>query len=153
MKFSGRVAEEFKLRSGTWVAASKLRSVLIDLAAPLIQDAVICGLNREFVAALVWLNENECDKLDCAFDTSHPVQGNTVVEAIRSAVNTHNLQHPGSSTVIKRIKIMNEPLSPEKGELSDKGSVNSRLVLDNRAGAVARMFETETPDSEGVIDI
>ena len=146
LKFGGRVAEEFKLCSGTWVAASALRSRLVDLAAPLVQEAVICGLNREFVSALVWLNENMCRKLDMDFDTSQPWQSNAVIAAIKSVVSKHNLQHSGSSTRIKRLKIMIDPLSPEKGELSDKGSVNSRRVLETRTGAVVSLYETETSD-------
>jgi len=146
LKFGGRVSEEFKLSSGTWVAASSLRSRLIDRAAPLVQEAVICGLNREFVSALVWLNENACRKLDSDFDSSQPWQSEPVVDAVKSAINTHSQQHPGSSTSIKGIMIMSDPLSPERGELSDKGSVNSRLVLDTRASAVERIYETKSSD-------
>jgi len=139
LKFAGRVAEEFKLSSGTWVAASALRSRLID-TAPLIQEAVICGLNREFVSALVWLNESACRKLDSGLDTSQPWQSDTIVNALKSTISKHNLQHPGSSMCIKRIKLMNDSLSPESGELSDKGSVNARLVLDTRAAEVDSLY-------------
>jgi len=142
LKFAGRVAEEFKLRSGTWVAASMLRSRLIGQMAPLVQEVVICGLNREFVGALVWLSEGGCQKLDSGFDASKPWQSKTVVDAIESTLKQHNLQHPGSSTCIKRIKLMSDPLSPESGELSDKGSVNTSLVLDTRADEVDSLYAT-----------
>jgi len=142
LKFAGRVAEEFKLRSGTWVAASMLRSRLIDQMAPLVQEVVICGLNREFIGALVWLNENACRKLDSGFDSSQSWKSKTVADALKSTINKHNLQYPGSSTCIKRIKIMGEPLSPESGELSDKGSVNTRLVLDTRADDIDNLYAT-----------
>ena len=142
LKFSGRVAEEFKLRSGTWVAASLLRSRLIDLTAPLVQEAVICGLNCEFVGALVWLNEKSCRALDPTFETSQPWLSEPVVNSIKSAVRAHNLANPGSSTIIRRIKVMSEPLAPERGEVSDKGSVNTRQVLHTRADEVDSLYAT-----------
>jgi feruloyl-CoA synthase len=150
LKYAGRVAEEFKLRSGTWVAASALRSRLIDTAAPLIHEAVICGLNREFVSALVWLNESACRELDSGFKTDQPWRSDTIVDVLKSTINKQNLQYPGSSTRIKRIKLMREPLSPESGELSDKGSVNARQVLDTRAADIDSLYATR---ASGILSI
>ena len=143
LKFAGRVAEEFKLASGTWVAASSLRLQLVDLVAPLIQEAVICGSNRESIGALVWLNGGACLNLDSDFDADRPWRSKIVIETIRSAVARHNELSPGSSTHINRIKLMNEALSAENGEISDKGSVNSRLVLSTRSACVDRLYGTD----------
>jgi feruloyl-CoA synthase len=145
LRFAGRVAEEFKLRSGTWVAGGVLRSRLIDLLAPLAKDAVVCGLNRAFVGALVWLDEMACRERDAGFDSMHPWSSAVVTEEIVRKLAGYNRGQPGSSRRIGRILLMDRPLSPACGEVSDKGSVNSALVQETRAADIERMYTSEEP--------
>ncbi len=147
LRFAGRVAEEFKLRSGTWVAGSRLRSQLIDLCTPLVKEVVVCGLNREYVSALMWPNDQACEQIDAGYDARRPWQSGAVSRFIKQAIRQYNQRNPGSSTSIRRIKLMGDPLSVSMGEISDKGSVNSRRVLETRNDAVNSLYTDEAPET------
>lgn len=147
LTFAGRVAEEFKLRSGTWVTGSRLRSRVIDRCAPLVAEAVICGINRGYVSALVWLNHPACKQMDAGFDPERPWLNPTITDFIVEAIRRYNQRNPGSSTCIRRIKLMVEPLSVSMGEISDKGSVNSRRVQDTRSDEIDSLYANEAPDT------
>ena len=146
LRFAGRVAEEFKLRSGTWVAGSRLRGRLLDLCSPLVREVVICGLNREYVSALVWLNDEACEQMSEDYNPSKPWQSKLVSSFIEDKVLPYNRRNPGSSTCIKRIRFMVEPPSISMGEVSDKGSVISQRILETRGEAVNSMYAEATPD-------
>jgi feruloyl-CoA synthase len=145
LRFAGRVAEEFKLCSGTWVAGSRLRSQLIDLCTPLVKEVVVCGLNREYVSAMMWPNDQACEQIDAGYDARRPWQSGAVSGFIEQVIRQYNQRNPGSSTCIRRIKLMGDPLSVSMGEISDKGSVNSRRVLETRSDAVNSLYTDEAP--------
>jgi feruloyl-CoA synthase len=140
LAYVGRLAEEFKLGSGTWVLGSAIHDAVIDAAAPLIAEASVVGPNRESVAVLAWLDEGECRARDEAFEPNRPLRSESIAGGLRSAIDRYNRQNPGSSRRIARLMLMTEPLSGDAGELSDKGSVNHRAVRERRAAAIERLY-------------
>ncbi|HVJ11085.1 MAG TPA: feruloyl-CoA synthase [Burkholderiales bacterium] len=131
--FDGRVAEDFKLSSGTWVHVGALRVKLIAAADPLIQDAVITGHDRDQVGALVFLNP-------MTKDMSYPA-----VRSRLESVLSRLAQSAGSSTYPARILVMTEPPSIDANEITDKGYMNQRAVLERRAALVQKLY-SDSPD-------
>ena len=121
--FDGRVAEDFKLSTGTWVNVGVVRVKLIAAADPIIQDAVITGHDRDEVGALVFLSAAAKDP----------------VEKIRAALQKLR-QEGGTSTYPTRVLIMTEPPSIDANEITDKGYMNQRAVLERRASQVAQLY-------------
>ena len=131
--FDGRVAEDFKLSTGTWVSAGAVRVRLIAAADPLIQDAVITGHDRDQVGALVFLS---------------PATKDMSLAAVRprlAGVLEKLAQEGGSSTYPARLLVMNEPPSIDANEITDKGYMNQRAVLERRAALVAKLY-SDDPD-------
>jgi feruloyl-CoA synthase len=126
--FDGRVAEDFKLTTGTWVHVGALRVKLIAAADPLIQDAVITGHNRSEIGALVFLSAAAKD-VDAA-ELRRRLQG-----ALSSLA-----QEGGSSTHPRRLLVMTEPPSIDANEITDKGYLNQRAVLERRAVLVDKLY-------------
>ena len=140
--FDGRTAENFKLDTGTWVAVGVLRAQLVNQFGGLIRDAVITGENRPELGALVVpfmpvLRElaGEPD-LDDAAVLAHA----KVRTALAERLAAHQRQATGSATRIRRILLMSEPLRFERGEVTDKGSINQRAVLSQRADLVEALY-------------
>src|SRR5688572_30032331 len=126
--FDGRVAEDFKLSSGTWVSAGTVRVKLIAAADPLIQDAVITGHDRDEVGALVFLS---------------PAAKDMKPEDIKARLSESLMRmkrRGGSSTYPARLLIMTEPPSIDANEITDKGYMNQRAVLERRAMLVERLY-------------
>ncbi len=143
--FDGRLAEDFKLSTGTWVSVGPLRSRIIAQAAGLVQDVVIAGHERDFPAALVFPNLAACRALaDLAADAparaviEHP----QVVEAFTRAFDALVAQGTGSSTVVARALVLDEPPSLDAREITDKGSLNQKAVLQRRAAEVESLYAT-----------
>ena len=142
--FDGRIAENFKLNTGTWVSAGAVRARLIDHLGGLARDAVITGLDRDFIGALVVPDIAACRTLatglpaDASADAvlAAPEVRKAFAEKLADLARTNT----GSSTVVKRILILHEPLSIDRGEVTDKGSLNQRAVLSNRAGLVEELY-------------
>jgi len=124
--FDGRVAEDFKLSTGTWVNVGAVRVKLIAAADPLIQDAVITGHDRNEIGALVFLSPAAKDRTD-------------VRERLQSALRKL-AQEGGSSTHPRRLMIMSEPPSIDANEITDKGYMNQRAVLGRRAALVEQLY-------------
>lgn len=145
--FDGRVAENFKLLSGTWVHAGQLRLQAIAAAAPVIQDAVVTGQDRDEVGLLVFISVDGCRAVageDLAPDelAVHPA----VQEKLRAGLEAHNNDNPGSSTRIKRALLMTEPPQIDAGEITDKGYINQRAVLTRRSEIVDRLYTGDHGD-------
>jgi feruloyl-CoA synthase len=149
--FDGRVGEDFKLATGTWVHVGSLRVKALDALAPVAQDIVVTGLNQNEIGFLVFPNLVECRRLigDLADDApveqvlSHPLVRTTVERGLLALKQTGG----GSSTYATRALLMAEPPSIDAGEITDKGYINQRLVLQRRAELVTRLY-AETPDRE-----
>jgi feruloyl-CoA synthase len=132
--FDGRIAEDFKLSTGTWVSVGPLRGRFIDHFAPYVRDVVFAGADRADIAALVFPDIEACKKL--ALDDAglrHHFAGLLGKLAALS---------PGSSTRVARAILMAEPPSMDTGEMTDKGSINQRAVLKNRAELVDELYAT-----------
>jgi feruloyl-CoA synthase len=127
LEFAGRIAEDFKLLSGTWVQASIVRRDLVEALQPYVSDAVICAPDHPWLGALVWLTAPDDAKLRAGL-------------AQKLAAFNHARQ--GSADTITRLLILKEPASPEAGEITDKRSINQRLVIERRASEVAALFAT-----------
>lgn len=141
--FAGRVSEDFKLTSGTWVEAGTLRSLVITASSPLVRDAVICGLNEAEVTALLWPNMEHCQPLA---GQAHPAHSITVGKAIATSLSVHNTHNPASSTRIARFLLLEEPPNPAANEITEKGYINQRAVQDHRKADVARLYAKDDPD-------
>jgi feruloyl-CoA synthase len=138
--FDGRIAEDFKLLTGTWVTAGRLRLRLLS-AAKVLSDAVICGHDREYVAALAWINQAEARRLlgqeaDVALDDPRL---RTHLAAGLAALN----QGAGSAARIERLLLLPEPPSLDAGEITDKGYINQRVCLRRRAESVELLYDAE----------
>lgn len=146
MVFDGRIAEDFKLDTGTWVNVGVLKARFIAAGQGLIQDAAITGHDRPFLGAIVFPELNYCKKLaDLADDVDLEVvvQAPPVRAALQKVLNQFASQNTGSSTLIKRAIFADFTLSIDKGEITDKGSINQRMILANRAAYVEQLYEKE----------
>ena len=141
--FAGRVVEDFKLTSGTFVHVGSLRVAAVAAASPVIQDAVVTGQDRAFIGLLAWPNLMACRQLmGQAEATAAEALGDArVIATVRHGLAAHNVAHPGSSTRIRRVILMAEPPSIDGGELTDKGYINQRATLERRAGLVKQLYE------------
>ncbi|HJW39614.1 MAG TPA: AMP-binding protein [Rhizomicrobium sp.] len=149
--FDGRVTEDFKLDSGTWVSAGTLRAHAVAAASPLVFDCIVCGQDKPFVGLLVWpvaaAAAQICGTSDMAAIASDPkFRG-----ALREKFAAHNRAQSGSSTRIKRVTVMAEPPSIDGHEITDKGYVNQRATMDRRRNLVDKLFAA-SPE-EDVIEI
>ena len=147
LTFAGRVTEDFKLLSGTWVQAGALRSQVVAAGSPYIRDAVICGLNKDDVTALIWLNEAKCQALD---PDTNPSRSSAVRAAITQGLADHNKANGASSTRIARCLILDDPPDMSRNEVTEKGYVNQRAVQDNRSAQVERLYQ-DNPDPAVIV--
>jgi feruloyl-CoA synthase len=146
--FDGRLAEDFKLSTGTWVSVGPLRARIMAEAAGLVQDVVIGGQNREFVTALVFPNPHQCRELAGAgADTPLPavLAHPAVVARFNDVFNTLAVQSTGSSTFVARAILLEDPPSIEAREVTGKGSINQQAVLAHRAALVDEIYSVSPP--------
>jgi feruloyl-CoA synthase len=152
--FDGRIAEDFKLSTGTWTSVGPLRARFIDHFAPYVRDVVFAGPDRDDLAALVFPDVEACRKL-CelgADATPAALVEHSVVRAkFLALLDALHATSPGTSTQIKRAILMAEPPSMDKGEMTDKGSINQRAVLTNRSALVDELYAS--PVSSRIIQI
>ena len=153
--FDGRIAEDYKLSTGTWVSVGPLRARFIDHFAPYVRDVVFAGPDRDDIVALVFPDVEACRHL--APEHAADAAPAAVLADVRVRLKFASLlqalaaSSPGSSTRIMRAILMAEPPSMDKGEMTDKGSINQRAVLNNRAALVDQLYAT--PLSSAVIAI
>ena len=151
--FDGRVAEDFKLSSGTWVSVGPLRASLIEHFAPLIRDAVIAGADKPVLGALLIPDAEAAAALAGLPLTAAPSDifaHPAVVAKLSTLLASHAAKTTGSSTLVPRAMVLHEPLSIDLGEVTDKGSVNQRGVLANRAALVDDLF-TASPSARVIV--
>jgi feruloyl-CoA synthase len=150
--FDGRIAEDFKLTTGTWVPCGKVRVAALAAASPLLRDAVVAGADRASVGLLVWLNPPAVSRLAGvpADDPAAAARAPAVRDGIRAGIAAHNAAQTGSATVVRRVLVMTEPPSMDAGEITDKGYVNQRATLDRRQDLVERLFAFP-PDPDVIV--
>jgi feruloyl-CoA synthase len=148
LMFNGRLAEDFKLSTGTWVSVGPLRSKILMQAAGYAHDVVIAGHDRGFAAALVFPNLSRCRELaGMASDASasdvlrHPA----VTSRFKAIFDDLARQATGSSTFVSRAVLLDTPASLDAREITDKGSINQKAVLRNRVALVEDLYSTAPP--------
>ena len=151
--FAGRVAEDFKLMTGTFVHVGSLRTDVIAAASPVIQDALVAGQDRPYVALLAWPNLQACRQIvgnpNASFEdvVKHPA----VLEKLRQGLQAHNAEVEGASSMrIARVMLMVEPPSIDGNELTDKGYINQRAGLERRVALVERLY-ADHPDPDVMV--
>ncbi len=140
--FDGRLAENFKLATGTWVAVGALRTALVNAMGGLISDAVIAGEERDDLRALLVPNWTRLRDISGLPDP-HPadlLRDPVVCRALEDGLTTHAKAATGSASRVVAALVMEAPLRFDKGEVTDKGSVNQRAVLRERADLVAALW-------------
>lgn len=145
--FQGRIAEDFKLDTGTFVRVGLVRTTLLS-AVPLLSDAVIAGENRSYVAALAWLNAAEAAAILPA--DLGPVGGCLVHPELRSQLSKLLAElnaSVGSASRVERLLVLADPPDLDRGEVTDKGYLNQRRVLEGRAGYVERLYADDPDDA------
>ncbi|TAJ88387.1 AMP-binding protein [Reyranella sp.] len=151
--FDGRVVEDFKLMSGTFVLVGTLRTAAIAAASPVLQDAVICGQDREYVGLLGFPNIAACRQLaadsEARLTTAELLAHPAVVGTLKAGLAKMNAEGGGSSMHAKRVLLMTEPPSVDGNEMTDKGYINQRATLERRKALVEKLYA----GGEGVIVI
>jgi len=143
--FRGRIAEDFKLATGTFVRVGALRTALLS-CAPVLSDAVITGEDRPFAGALAWLNAAEARTLldDEPASQGELITGEGLLKTLAQALAEHNAG-AGSAARIGRVAVMARPPDLDAGEITDKGYINQRQVLAGRAAVVDLLYADPPP--------
>lgn len=140
--FDGRVTEDFKLDSGTWVSVGTLRPDLVAACTPYAFDMVIAGQDKPFAGALVWPAPAALPTLG-----DNPLEKLTAV--LKARIDEFNATAGGSSRRVARFIVMTEPPSIDGGEITDKGYVNQRATLERRKALVDALYAN--PPGPGVV--
>jgi feruloyl-CoA synthase len=150
--FAGRVVEDFKLTTGTFVHVGSLRTDAIAAATPVVHDALVAGQDREFIGLLAWPNLHACRQIvgnsDAGFEdvVKHP----EVIACLKRGLEAHNASSTGSSMRVARAMLLVEPPSIDGNELTDKGYINQRAGLERRADLVERLY-AKKPDQDVIV--
>jgi feruloyl-CoA synthase len=147
--FDGRVTEDFKLDSGTWVSVGTLRPDLVAACSPYVHDMVVAGQDKPFIGVLAWPSPAVLQTLAQAAPGSDPVE--TLTALVAEQLGRFNAAAGGSSRRVGRLIVLRTPPSIDAGEITDKGYVNQRAALAARADLVAKLYEQPCPD--GVVEI
>ncbi|MES1146959.1 MAG: feruloyl-CoA synthase [Solimonas sp.] len=154
LRFDGRIAEDFKLATGTWVSVGPLRAELLMAFAPYLQDVVIAGLDRDYLTILMIPDVAACvsavqREASCGYDEL--VNNLKLRELLRERLVAHALRHASSSTCVLRAMLLPSPPKLDIGEITDKGSINQRAVLKYRAECVEMLYQDSPPEHVIVI--
>ena len=143
LNFDGRIAENFKLTSGTWVNVGNLRLALLDVLKPLVVDLVITGHGRDHLGALLFPAADACREFLASgegFDDAQVLASGRLRAELRRRLADHHRAQLGGSTRIERFAVLTEPPSRAANEITDKGSINQRAVLERRAAEVEALY-------------
>ena len=149
--FDGRVGEDFKLSTGTWVSVGTLRPDLVAACSPLVFDAVIAGQDKDYAAALFWPAQATFMSYVKKAEGDAPKALMQLTADLTEKVKAFNAGEKGSSRKIRRFTVMTEPPSIDAGEITDKGYVNQRCVIDRRDELVRGLYSE--PPAPGVISV
>ena len=143
LRFDGRIAEDFKLSTGTFVSVGPLRAKIIAAGDPIVQDVVIAGINRDEIGILIFPRLDACRAMAGlpANASAHIALGDPAVRAfLQQMVDFLWSSGTGSATRVARALVLAEAPSIDKGEITDKGSINQRAVLTHRDADVVRLY-------------
>ena len=149
LMFDGRLAEDFKLSTGTWASVGALRTRLIAAGAPYVQDAVIAGHDRDYVAALVFPRLDDCrslcPQLPARASATEVLNHRAVRRKFEDVLTRLADEATGSATRIERALLLEIPPSIDANEVTDKGSINQRAVLENRGALIEQIYSSAPP--------
>jgi feruloyl-CoA synthase len=150
--FDGRVVEDFKLTTGTFVSVGNLRIAALAAASPLLMDAVVCGHDRDYVGLLAWPQLGAAREIAGSPDRelADLVNAPELAEFLRERFAAHNRENPASSTRVERVILLAEPPSLDANEITDKGYVNQRAALERRSQHVHALFAAQ-PGPEVIV--
>jgi len=154
LQFDGRITEDFKLSSGTFVSVGPLRARVISEGAPYVQDAVVTGINRDDIGLLVFPRVDDCRRLSgLASDAplAEVLASAPVRDFFSGLLQKLNVQAGGSATYVARLLLLDIPPSLDRGEVTDKGSINQRAVQDHRAASVDALHAAQPGDDTRAI--
>jgi feruloyl-CoA synthase len=147
LEFDGRIAEDFKLATATWVRVGSLRMHCVAAGMPYVQDVVVAGESRDDITVLVFPNLGACRKLCPELpETAAPgeIVGHPEVRAwFQALFDRLGREATGSSSRIMRALLLEQPPALDRGEVTDKGSINQRAVLENRAALVEELYAAQ----------
>lgn len=147
--FDGRVCEDFKLSTGTWVHVAAIRTAIAQTFAPYVRDAVLTGLNEGYVGALIFADFTACKKLcpDLPANASErDIATHPAVQAhFQKCLNELATKSTGSSNFVARAILLESSPELDAHEVTDKGSINQRAVLTKRADKVAELYTDPSP--------
>ncbi len=141
--FDGRIAEDFKLDTGTFVSVGPLRARVIAAGDPCVQDVVVAGINRSQIGILIFPRLDSCRALaglPAGAPTLDVLNAAPVTAFFQKLVNQMHASGTGSATRVARAIVLVDPPSIDRGEITDKGSINQRMVLQHRDALVEQLF-------------
>ena len=147
LKFDGRIAEDFKLATGTFVSVGPLRARIIAAGAPYVQDAVLTGINLKEVGAMIFPTAavRALSGLTADAPLSAVLASATVLAHFQNLLDELATASTGSANRIARLILLDQPASIDKGEVTDKGSINQRAVLQHRDALVDALHDGSAP--------
>ncbi|HVW52097.1 MAG TPA: feruloyl-CoA synthase [Trinickia sp.] len=151
LSFDGRIAEDFKLSSGTFVSVGVLRARVVSEGAPYVQDAVVTGIDRDEVGLMIFPRVDSCRKLaglPASASTQTVLDAPEVRAFFADLLARLNEKATGGATFIARMRLLAVPPSLDLGEITDKGSINQRAVLQHRVDMVDAMYAAGPNDAE-----
>lgn len=137
LAFAGRMAEEFKLLSGSWVYGGELKARLLKRIGDDVMEGVLCDANRPYLTLMLW---------------ARPGRPAGQAERIAQAISEFNQGPGGQSTTIRRFTLLSSPPNAEAHEMSDKGTINRRAVLANRSSVLDDLYADPAPEHIYIID-
>ena len=146
MKFDGRISEDFKLLTGTWVRAGQLRLDLLACLGPLAADLVVTGADRDQIGLLIFPDRGALERQGYSLtDDAGALSDTLLLGEIRRRLVERAGEVSGSSTRVVRALVLSEPASMAEGEMTAKGNLNFRKVLTRRADLLARLYDDADP--------
>ncbi len=144
LAFDGRIAEEFKLANGTWVSGGAVRVAAVAACDGVLSDAVVCGLNRNAVSLIAFVNQAYCQRLaGAALSLSELVRHPAVQSAVRAGIERYNTAHPNASVRIAAVLLDAEPPRLDLGEITEKGYINQSRTQELRRAQVDLLYSPE----------
>ena len=146
MKFDGRISEDFKLNTGTWVRAAQLRLDLLAILAPIAGDLVVTGADRHEIGVMIFPNMAELEKEGFgAEDDGGAMTDRLLLGEVHRRLAERAREVSGSSVHVGRAMVLSEPPNMGDGELTPKGSLNARKILDRRKALLERLYSDGDP--------
>ncbi len=144
LRFAGRIAEDFKLDTGTWVNVAAVKSALLSACGGVLQDCVIAGHDRSYVSALAWLNPTAAAHLTGGTNPAEVHGPGLLDDPLVRACLAESLaalnNGAGTSRRVERLMLLSDPPQLDAGEITDKGYINQRACLTRRAADVAALY-------------